>query len=295
MGDFDQIEAAISEYEHSMHEAQWRFLNSSDDCSEYSELVRMARCERAPTSEEALHFQSCLSCRTRIAVLACGKPVVGHPKLKEENWKAAYARQVTWSDFVEQIRQEAQELQSAYLPKPPRRTVRFKQVALAATIAAAALVAIFILPFHRALIIEEFNVTTAAVRGEKDTLNIDLTLNRTAYITIIMVDERFERWIKPFDTDTSEFVQKTDRMTSLSTSIYPNPDDVRGPAKAIMVMAIASLDPILSVDELLDAIPDPVVPPDADRQAAYARLKELGRELEGRLECLIRVELIPAQ
>ncbi|MCK4342734.1 MAG: hypothetical protein KAY37_13535 [Phycisphaerae bacterium] len=125
-------DATISDCEQSVSEDQLALLGPGADCLSYNELAALASGQRSPNPRQAEHLGSCLSCRTVIIVTACEKPVVGHPLLREDAWRADYARSTGWTDFIALIRQNA----------PRRRWV----IHWAVSLAAAAIILLAVIP-----------------------------------------------------------------------------------------------------------------------------------------------------
>ena len=163
---------------------------------------------------------------------------------------------------------------------------------LGAPVAAAAILfLIFIVPAR--LAIKEFTITLPVVRAAETELSITLELNRPAYIRFVLIDERRERWLMPFDVDKGDYVGMVKGTVSFRVSPYPKSDDPRGPARAEIVMVVASLGSVPTPDELLESIPDPVVPAEGENRALYDELNRIRVALEGRFDCLVRFAWVP--
>lgn len=157
--------------------------------------------------------------------------------------------------------------------------------------AAAALALVVLLPPD--LTINELAVTVPAQRNLDSKIKIDLALSRPAYIRIVFVDERFERWVMPLDEDQAVYVKRIGEEVTIRGDLHPNPTDPRGSAEAILVMTIASAEPTPSADDLLAAIPDPVVPPQAGEQALFDGLESFRDDIEQRFDCVVRFKPVP--
>lgn len=142
--------------------------------------------------------------------------------------------------------------------------------------------------------IDEFEVLPpVAVRGSDAGLPvINLSLNRDAYIRVVLIDKHHERWIMPFDDEQTTYVKQF-KAGSFQMNFEPKPDDPRGPVKAVVAMVIASLGPTPSADELLETISDPVVPPKANEQTLLREIERTVAKLQARFDCEVRFELTP--
>ena len=191
----------------------------------------------------------------------------------------------------------------AQVPQRAKAPVRWWTIGVPVA-AAAILLLVFIRPGK--LAITEFTVTAPAVRtprelaggepGERDAetrLSITLGLNRRAYIRIILIDERHERWLMPFDVDEGKYVGLVNGTVSFRVSPYPKSEDPRGPARAEIAMVVASLEPAPTPDELLEAIPDPVLSAEGKDQALYDELNRIRAALESRFDCLAQFARVP--
>ncbi len=178
----------------------------------------------------------------------------------------------------------------AHVPQRAKPSVRWWTIGVPVA-AAAILFLVFIRPGK--LAIREFTVTLPAVRAAETELSITLELNRPAYIRFVLIDERRERWLMPFDVDEGKYVGLVNGTVSFRVSPYPKSDDPRGPARAEIAMVVASLEPAPTPDELLEAIPDPVIPAEGKDQALYDELSRIRAALEGRFDCLVQFARVP--
>ncbi len=179
------------------------------------------------------------------------------------------------------------------------RIVQFGVVGLLGLAACVALMVFLILPRQAALRIERFELSAAGVHRGPDAeaakLEIDLRLSRPGYIRVIQIDARSEPWLIPFDSDAKEFVHRVERDYQAECPTFPDPNDPRGPAEARFVMLVASSEPVPTKEDLLQAIPDPIAPPDTPSAQVSARLEQLTRHLEARFRCAVNVQPVPIQ
>jgi hypothetical protein len=163
----------------------------------------------------------------------------------------------------------------------------------AAALVAAAALLLFLWPSE--LRIDELIVRAPGHRGVDAKIQIELKINRRAFVRVVTVDARFERWITPFDRDETKFIKQVDGQVTLEGYLHPNRQDPRGPAEAILVMAIVSTEATPTTQEILTAIPDPVVPPGARTQVLLEAVKQHQEHLEQRFDCKIRFQQIPVR
>ena len=191
----------------------------------------------------------------------------------------------------------------ARAPQGPKPPVGWWAIGVAVA-AAAVLFVVFLRPMK--LTIREFTVAGPAAqtpRGlveaepgaqEADSrLSITLELNRRAYVRIILIDERHERWLMPFDVDAGEYAGIAHGTAAFRVSQYPKRDDPRGPARAEIAMVVASAGPAPAPDDLLEAIPDPVLPAESKDQALYDELDQIRDALESRFDCVVKFARVP--
>ncbi|MCK4659063.1 MAG: hypothetical protein KAV82_06030 [Phycisphaerae bacterium] len=173
-----------------------------------------------------------------------------------------------------------------------KRVVRWWIVGVPITAVAAVLVWVLLLP--PTLLINELAVRPPpTVRGpDAGWFLIDLSLNRAAYIRVVLIDQRHEPWIMLLDDEQTAYVRRIDNTASIRSNREPKPDDPRGAVKAIVVMVIASLGPTPSADELLETISDPVVPSEANKQTLLRELERISADLRARFDCAVRFEAI---
>jgi len=161
-------------------------------------------------------------------------------------------------------------------------------------LAAAALVALFVVP--RGLRIVDCEVVRVAERGSDtapDAYRISLSLSRPGFIRIVVVDERLERWILPFEDRAAGATQPVDERWTGTLPLQVARLDPRGPALVKYYMVIASSDQSPRIEELLPAIPDPVAESSADAGAVLRRLQELGESLSSRFDCVVHLDRVP--
>lgn len=294
MSNGEDIDAAVARYEDELPDALWAHLGPGDDCIAYSALTALAQCDREPTGSEARHLGECVACRSTVIVHVCGKPVVGHPLLKEDAWNDSFAGGQQWSRIVDAIRTEAPRTGAAY---PSRRIIPFprtKTMRIAAAIAGIAAVAacvLFLIVPRATLSIDKFSLSVPTVRsGVSLEFEIELGLSEAGYVRVIVIDNRYEHWIMPFDEE--QYVRRLDETESLHITARPNPDDPE--AKAIFAMVVATDAPSPSGEELDKFIPDPIVAPDADMEILRRALERLRTDLEKKFKCAVRFDRIPA-
>jgi len=161
-------------------------------------------------------------------------------------------------------------------------------------LAAAALVALFVVP--RGLRIVDCEVIRVAERGHEtapDAYRISLSLSRPGYIRLVVIDERLERWILPFEDRAADATRPVDERWTGSLPLQVAERDPRGPALVKYYMVIASADQSPTIEELLLAIPDPVAESSADAGVVLRRLQELGESLSSRFDCVVHLGRVP--
>ncbi|MBI4605166.1 MAG: hypothetical protein HY721_24645 [Planctomycetes bacterium] len=178
-------------------------------------------------------------------------------------------------------------------PERNRRIV-FLRVAVAAASAAAVLV-LAALFWPRALTVEDLSVTPRAVRGGDDKLELVFRLSRPGHVRVIAIDERRERWALPIAEGDGYVLRvlRVEGSQSLLVPRVPNPEDPRGGVEAVAILLVASHADWPSAQELLEAIPDPVVPPEAGEGTMLKALDRLRGDLEKRFGCAVRSERVP--
>lgn len=160
--------------------------------------------------------------------------------------------------------------------------------ALAAVpLATAAILLILLLP-TRDIDIADVRLAPTATRSSALSLGLNFRLNQPAYTTIVVIDARYERWIVPFDENANAWLRLIEGRQSLSIRLYPVPDDPRGPAEVIAALVLARSTRFESPQEILGAIPDPVLPPSSSRSALVPRLAEISGEVSRQLGCSVK-------
>ena len=172
----------------------------------------------------------------------------------------------------------------------PRRTRRWPWVV--GVLASAAACIAFVLTSREELQITELTVRPSTVRRSEAELQMTIGLSRPAYVSVILVDERYERWLVPFDRDQDRFLRYIQESDSFRFGWWPQPDDPRGAAKAIAVMVVAAKRPQPSKEDLLRAIPDPIAPSVATERVWEQELDAIKTQLQRRFDCAVRVEIL---
>ncbi len=157
--------------------------------------------------------------------------------------------------------------------------------ALAAT---AAIVAYFLLSPQ--LAIDRLTISTQVSRGASEQLEIVVGVSRPAYVRLLLIDTRNERWLVPIAEEPTPYERHLDKVVTLRGDVVPNPDDPRGVSRAVLAIVIASLGEAPSLEELLEAVPDPVANSldDLDRSISH-----VANELETKFGCVVRYVRIP--
>lgn len=193
---------------------------------------------------------------------------------------------------------EVDELEAAINKQAggPARSIRagLKRLWPVGIIAAAALVCLLVLP--PGLRIQDCAIVERVDRGHAsfpDSYTLSLGLNRAGLIRIVVVDERLERWVLPFDgrPNGSPAPVKGRWKGKLPANVASQ--DPRGPARVVYYMVIASQRLSPTVEELLAAIPDPIAELPANDKNVFSHLEQIAASLSRQFDCAVHVGRFP--
>lgn len=207
-----------------------------------------------------------------------------------------YADQLSAGEWQTAVPAEVRERLRAYALEQGSRqrwVVRlWPYWAGAGAVAVAASLALFFVPLGAPIRIDAMSIAPVVLRGAEEQIDVALKLSRTGFIRIVVIDDRCERWVLPFDEKQSTFVQRLDGAKTLHITSHPNP--AHPDSKTRYILAIASRGERPTAAELLQVIPDPVVSPDAGETALRKAIDQLRERLEKRFDCTVRFERLPA-
>lgn len=159
--------------------------------------------------------------------------------------------------------------------------------------ALAACVVFTTLPREDELSIESMTISPMTVRGGESLVDVSLSLNRTGYTRVVVIDDRHEPWIMPFDSGGKIFVLRLDQAASLTVDARPNP---RHPdALAIFIMLVVTPDEHPTAEQLLHSIPDPIVPSGAADTEFHRAMNQLCGKLKAEFKCAVRFTPVPSR
>lgn len=178
-------------------------------------------------------------------------------------------------------------------PKHPsmaqRRSATQRWVKVGASVLAVAAVLV-IMVTRQDIAIEQMAVLRVPVRAPGADIEISLNLNRPAYLRVVLIDMRNERWIMPIGT-RSEYVAQVPEQYRMQVPSAAIGTGAASRAAYVMIIASRRLTP--TAEELLDAIPDPVAPSSVEPATVRQRLDDIAVDLEQTFDCAVRVEQIP--
>lgn len=211
------------------------------------------------------------------------------------------------SDFWQVVEQRERASEGAAPPTPnvvpmepdPGPSVYDRQVLLKRVrpwglgIAAAAAIVIILFPPWKKTQqpIESWVVQRQQVLGAPK-FEGKLATNRPVFVGLVMIDERYERWTIRSGLN-GEYMVKVDQPWTFLVEGRPDASNPAAP-KGISLGVIVSESAALSEQDILLTIPDPVVSPEATREALDAALLEIAKKMEAKFGCEVRWAPIPA-
>jgi hypothetical protein len=174
----------------------------------------------------------------------------------------------------------------------PARPARRRWLKIAAPMLAVAAVAALLFPVPTShVVFQEAALRRPAVRALDSDLEIAISLNRPAYLRVMIIDERNERWLRPIN-EPSTYVVRVREQEVLRIPAVPDSVEPR-PGRPKFAVLIASADPPPSADDLLERIPDPIAPLAGGDDEVREALEKIAADLTRAYRCAVHIEPVP--